>query len=446
MKLWDKGKQTDSFVEQFTTGKDREMDLYLAAYDVIGNIAHVQMLGKAGLLKRDEVKNIHRELIDIYKSIEQGDFMIEPSVEDIHSQIEKLLTMKLGEVGKKIHSARSRNDQVLVDIRMYTRDKLIELTKRINTLFVQLIYQSEHHKDDLMPGYTHFQAAMPSSFGLWFGAYAEALTDDLKLILSAYRINNQNPLGSAAGYGSSFPIDRVFTTKLLGFDDLAWNVVYAQMGRGKTEKIVSFALSNLASTIGKMANDICLFANQNFGFVSLPDNFTTGSSIMPHKKNPDVFEIIRGKCNQVQAIPYQLSMLMGNVPLGYFRDLQLIKETYLPLFDQVIEIVEALTLGTGKLKIKKDILENPLYDCIFTVEKVNELVLKGIPFREAYRIVGNEVESGNFIAKKVLSHTHEGSMGNLCNDKIREKFDKIFVQFEADKVRLAKKQLLTFSE
>lgn len=442
MKLWDKGKQTDNFVENFTTGNDPELDLYLAESDVLGSIAHVKMLGKIGLLKQHEVTSIHRELINIFKIIQNGDFKIDKGIEDVHSQVEYLLTKALGEAGKKVHSGRSRNDQVLVDIRLFTREKLIEIIEQVNTLFVKLQELSELNKDVLIPGYTHLQIAMPSSFGLWFGAYAESLADDLRLILSAYQINNQNPLGSAAGYGSSFHLDRTFTTKLLCFDDLAYNVVYAQMGRGKVERLVAYSLASLASTIGKMAADVCLFMSQNFSFVSLPDEFTTGSSIMPHKKNPDLFEIMRAKCNQVQALPFEIGAITNNLTSGYFRDLQMIKQSYLPIFDYLIEIVKAATLGVSNLIIKKDILENPLYDCIFTVEKVNELVIKGIPFREAYKIVGKEVETGLFKPDKKINHTHEGSIGNLCNNQIAKKFDFILKQFDIEKVKKAKIDLL----
>jgi len=442
MKLWDKGKKTDNFVENFTTGNDPELDLYLAPSDVLGSIAHVKMLGKIGLLSNDEVIEIRRELINIYKIIENGDFSIEKGIEDVHSQVEFLLTQKLGESGKKVHSGRSRNDQVLVDIRLYTRDKLIEIVNQVNILFRKLQELSNINKNILIPGYTHLQIAMPSSFGLWFGAYAEALVDDLRMILAAYQINNQNPLGSAAGYGSSFPLDRTMTTNLLGFDNLAYNVVYAQMGRGKVERTVAYSMASVASTIGKMAADVCLFMSQNFSFVSLPDEFTTGSSIMPHKKNPDLFEIMRAKCNQVQSLPFEIGAITNNLTSGYFRDLQMIKQSYLPIFDYLIEIIEAATLGVSNLIIKKDILENPLYDCIFTVEKVNELVINGVPFREAYKIVGGEVESNTFKPNKNINHTHEGSIGNLCNEQISNKFKEIFKQFDFAKVEKAKNELL----
>jgi len=442
MKLWDKGKETDKFVERYTVGNDRQMDIYLAESDVLGTLAHIKMLCKVGLLKEDERNQLHRELVAIYKTIELGNFSIEPDIEDVHSQIEHLLIRKLGEAGKMVHSGRSRNDQVLVDIRLFTRDMLMEIAHEVGMLFNLLIEQSEKNREILMPGYTHLQVAMPSSFGLWFGAYAEALADDLHLIHSSYQINNQNPLGSAAGFGSSFPLDRKLTTNLLGFYDLDYNVVYAQMGRGKIEKIVAFALANLASTIGKLAADICLFTSQNFGFVSLPDTLTTGSSIMPHKKNPDIFEITRGKCSRLQALPVEIGFITRNLTSGYFRDFQLIKESYLPVFDEVIEIIKATRLGVENLIINNDILSNSKYDYLFTVEKVNELVLQGIPFREAYQRVGNEVETGTFVPNKKINHTHEGSIGNLCNQQITEKFNAIFKLFNPDKISIAKEKLL----
>jgi len=442
MKLWDKGNTTDNFVEKFTTGNDPELDLYLASSDVLGSIAHVKMLGKIGLLTKDEVTQIHQELINIYKEIEKGNFTIEKGIEDVHSQVEFLLTQKLGEAGKKVHSGRSRNDQVLVDIRLYSRDKLIEVVGQVGILFNKLQELSELYKNVLIPGYTHLQIAMPSSFGLWFGAYAEALVDDLRMVLSAYQINNQNPLGSAAGYGSSFPLDRSMTTQLLAFDDLAYNVVYAQMGRGKVERVVAYSLASIASTIGKMAADVCLFMSQNFSFVSLPAEFTTGSSIMPHKKNPDLFEIMRSKCNQVQALPFEIGAITSNLTSGYFRDLQMIKQSYLPIFDYLNEIIQAATLGISNLIIKTDILDNPQYDCIFTVEKVNELVIKGIPFREAYKIVGNQVETNMFKPNKQIAHTHEGSIGNLCTEQIASKYKNVMSEFDFEKVEQSKKLLL----
>lgn len=442
MKLWDKGTDVDKFVERFTVSADRELDIYIAEVDVVGSIAHVKMLGKVGLLTSNEVDSLCMELRKIYGDINKGKFRIDDGVEDVHSQIEFILTEHLGDIGKKVHTGRSRNDQVLVDIRLFTRDKILEVAYWVSLLFYELIRQSEKNKDVLMPGYTHLQVAMPSSFGLWFGAYAEALVDDLRLLLSAYQINNQNPLGSAAGYGSSFPLDRTYTTHLLGFDGLDYNVVYAQMGRVKVERIVAFALSNLASTVGRMASDLCLFTGQNFGFVSLPDNFTTGSSIMPHKKNPDIFETTRGKCNRLQALPAELSYISGNLPSGYFRDYQIAKESFLPVFDEVVDTLNAIKLGVENLKINADILQDSKYDYLFTVEKVNELVLQGIPFREAYRIVGIEVESGKFSRSQIIQHTHEGSIGNLCNRQIITKFKSVYTYFNPESVRTIKENLL----
>lgn len=442
MKLWDKGKDIDQFVEKYTIGNDRVTDLLLAESDILGTIAHIKMLNKIGLINDIELTQLSNELINIHSLVKNGEFTINNGIEDVHSQIEFQLTQSLGDVGKKVHSGRSRNDQVLVDIRLFTRDKLAEIANQTNQLFQMLIEQSEKHKDVLMPGYTHLQVAMPSSFGLWFGAYAEALANDLHLLLAAYEINNQNPLGSAAGYGSSFPLDRSYTTELLGFDSQNYNSIYAQMGRGKIEKIVSFALSNLASTIGKLAADICLFNSQNFGFVSLPDNLTTGSSIMPHKKNPDIFEITRGKCSKLQSLPVEIGFITSNLTSGYFRDYQLIKESYLLIFDEIIDIIKAAMLGVENLAINKNILGDSKYDYLFTVEKVNELVLQGIPFREAYRVVGNEVESGTFMPNKQINHTHEGSIGNLCNQQISEKFQSTLDKFESYKNQEIKKQLL----
>lgn len=442
MKLWDKGKFTSRFVEEFTTGKDREMDLYLAPYDVIGSLAHVQMLRYIGLLDQAELNILSRELKEMFQLIRDGIFSIDNEMEDVHTQVEFMLTQKLGETGKKIHTGRSRNDQVLLDIRLFTRDKLLGLKDKIVELFNLLLHLSETNKDNLMPGYTHLQLAMPSSFGLWFGAYAEMLADDLCLIQAAYQLNNQNPLGSAAGYGSSFPLDRQMTSELLGFEKVCINSLYASNSRGKTERIVAFALSNLAFTIGKLANDICLFMNQNFGFISLPDEFTTGSSIMPHKKNPDLFEIIRGRCNMMQTLPFEINLLSVNLPTGYFRDYQLLKENYLPAFDKIVQILEATILGLGKLIIHQDILKSPDYDCIFTVERLNEYVQQGISFRDAYKMVAGEVESGNFQPEKEINHSHLGSIGNLANHQIRDKFMLIAGEFDEDKVNKAISKLL----
>ncbi len=442
MKIWDKGGDTNKFVEQYTVGNDRMLDMYLAESDVLGTIAHTKMLCKIGIIARQELEQLHGELVSTYNDILRGDFEIAQGIEDVHSQVEYLLTQKLGEVGKKVHSGRSRNDQVLVDIRLFTRDRLIDIALQVGQLFQTLIQLSEKHKDVLLPGYTHLQVAMPSSFGLWFGAYAEALADDLQLMHSAYLINNQNPLGSAAGYGSSFPLDRTLTTSLLGFNDLDYNVVYAQMGRGKVERIVAFAMANLAFTLGKLASDVCLFMSQNFGFVSLPDSMTTGSSIMPHKKNPDLFEITRAKCNRVQAIPTELAAILGNLPSGYFRDYQLIKQPYLPLFDEMSNILGAVKLGVENLRVNSNILTDSRYSHIFTVEKVNDLVVKGIPFRDAYRMVGREVEEGTFTYGNPVSHTHEGSIGNLCNQDITRKFLGTIKHFDPDSIRMVKEKLL----
>ncbi len=442
MKLWDKGKETNRFVENFTRGNDPELDHHLAAADVLGTIAHIKMLHQIGVLSREELHKLHQELVCIYHQIETGDFQISPDSEDVHSQIEEILTQKLGDTGKKVHTARSRNDQVLMDIRLFIRDKLADVVEYMGIFFQSLIDLSEKNKDFLMPGYTHLQIAMPSSFGLWFGSWAEALTDDLNLLIAAWEINNQNPLGSAAGYGSSFPINRELTSQLAGFDDLVYNVMYAQMGRGKTEKIVAFAVSNLASTIGKMAGDVCLFMCQNFGFFSLPDEFTTGSSIMPHKKNPDLFETIRGRCNRIQAIPFEISMISGNLNSGYYRDYQLIKNSFLPVFSEMIEILKATNLGIGKLIVNEKILDKKMYDSIFTVEEVNRKVFSGIPFREAYRMVSAELEAGTYCPVKKINHSHQGSIGNLCNKHISDKFSKLMARFNPEKISGIKKDLI----
>lgn len=442
MKLWEKGTPINNVIEKFTVGRDREMDLYLASSDVLGTIAHIIMLESVGLLSSEELPILRKELSNIYKLIQIGNFKIEEGIEDVHSQVEYLLTERLGEVGKKVHSGRSRNDQVLVDLRLFTRDNIIDVVDSVNVLFSSLINLSNQYKNILLPGYTHLQIAMPSSFGLWFGAYAEALTDDLELLLSAYRINNQNPLGSAAGYGSSFPLNRTLTTQLLGFDNLNYNVVYAQMGRGKVEKITSFALANLASTIGRMATDLCLYMSQNFGFISLPDELTTGSSIMPHKKNPDVFELIRARCNKIQALPVEINAILGNLPSGYFRDMQMIKESYLPVFGEIQNIIEIANFMISKVKVNDCILEDPKYKYLFSVEVVNNAVLQGVPFRDAYKLVGKQIAEGNFNPSFEINHTHEGSIGNLCNNQIKEKFNEIFISFNMDKVAQIKDELL----
>ncbi len=443
MKLWQKEITTNDLVEQFTVGQDREMDMHLATFDVLGSLAHTKMLNSIGLLPIADLNAIQIELKNIYKNILAGEFKIEDGVEDIHSQVELLLTQKLGEAGKKIHSGRSRNDQVLVDLKLFFRSQVQEMVASVNELFVLLIQLSETHKNKLMPGYTHFQIAMPSSFGLWFGAYAESLIDDLELMLAAYKICNKNPLGSAAGYGSSFPLNRTMTTELLGFDHLNYNVVYAQMGRGKTERILAQAMSSIAATLNKMAMDACLFMNQNFGFISFPDELTTGSSIMPHKKNPDVWELIRGRSNQIQALPNQISMLTTNLPSGYHRDMQLQKETLFPAFQSLMACLDMSKLMLQNIKIKDNILDDPKYQYLFSVEEVNKLVLAGLPFREAYKKVGLDIEAGNFNGKYEINHSHEGSIGNLNLSELEEMMSNLITQFRFDKVDQAIKKLVS---
>jgi argininosuccinate lyase len=442
MKLWDKGIPVNEIIEAFTVGRDREMDLYLAESDVLGTIAHITMLESIGLLQKEELSLLKKALVEIYNEIKKGSFVIEAGVEDVHSQVELMLTQKLGDIGKKVHSGRSRNDQALVDIRLFTRDSFLDIAHDVQSLFTVLQSQSEKYKEVLLPGYTHLQVAMPSSFGLWFGAYAEALADDLQLLSSAYKINNQNPLGSAAGYGSSFPLNRTLTTQLLGFEDLNYNVVYAQMGRGKVERISAFAIANLASTIGRMATDLCLFISQNFGFIALPAEFTTGSSIMPHKKNPDVFELIRAKCNKLQALPVEIGSILGNLPSGYFRDMQIIKESFLPALTEIQTILQISAFAIDKVSVNTHILDDPKYNYLFSVEEVNRLVLSGTPFRDAYRIVGKQIEDGNFNPEIKVQHSHEGSIGNLCNDKIAEKFARNYLEFDKVKVDNVKAELL----
>jgi len=443
MKLWHKNIQVDKEVERFTIGKDREMDLYLAKADVLGSIAHSTMLESIGLLTSDELHQLLAELRSIYASIESGRFIIEEGVEDVHSQVELLLTRKLGDTGKKIHSGRSRNDQVLLDLKLFTREAIQQLVNDVSKLIDILISQSDKYKAVLMPGYTHLQIAMPSSFGLWFGAYAESLTDDLQLLLAAYKICNRNPLGSAAGYGSSFPLNRQMTTDLLGFDSMNYNVVYAQMGRGKLERTVGFALAGIAASLSKLAYDACLFNSQNFGFIKLPDQFTTGSSIMPHKKNPDVFELTRSKCNRIQSIPQQITLITNNLPSGYFRDLQITKEIFLPAFDELSDCIHLTALMMQSLEVNEHILGDDKYSLLFSVEKVNELALQGVPFREAYKQIGLEIEAGNFVADKKLNHTHEGSIGNLCNDRIEKLKTEIISEFRFEKVNRAEERLLS---
>ena len=432
--IWTKNVHMTDEIEKFTIGRDREMDLYLAKYDVLGSMAHITMLESIGLLTADELQQLLRELRTIYQQAERGEFVIEEGVEDVHSQVELLLTRRLGDIGKKIHSGRSRNDQVLVDLKLFTRDQLREIAQLTHQLFDALISQSERYKNVLMPGYTHLQIAMPSSFGLWFGAYAESLVDDMQFLQAAWRITNRNPLGSAAGYGSSFPLNRQMTTDLLGFDSMDYNVVYAQMGRGKTERNVAFAMATIAGTVAKLAFDACMFSNQNFGFVKLPDDCTTGSSIMPHKKNPDVFELTRAKCNKLQALPTTITLIMNNLPSGYFRDLQIIKEAFLPAFDEMKDCLRMATYIIEKIRINEHILDNPLYDPIFSVEEVNRLAAEGIPFRDAYKKVGLDIEAGNFTPNKDIHHTHEGSIGNLCNDRITSLMDDTMQGFNFEKM------------
>ncbi len=441
-KLWEKNFEVNKEIECFTVGRDREMDLYLAKYDVLGSMAHITMLESIGLLGSDELQPLLTELKVIYHTCEKGEFVIEDGVEDVHSQVELMLTRKLGDMGKKIHSGRSRNDQVLVDLKLFTRHELIDVVEGVKVLFDELIQKSNQYKDVLMPGYTHLQIAMPSSFGLWFGAYAESLADDMLFLLAAYRMTNRNPLGSAAGYGSSFPLNRTMTTQLLGFDSMDYNVVYAQMGRGKMERNVAFAMATVAGTLAKMAYDACLFNCQNFQFVKLPKECTTGSSIMPHKKNPDVFELIRAKSNKLQSLPQQIMLIMNNLPVGYFRDLQIIKEVFLPAFDELKDCLQMAAYIINKMAVDEHILDNPMYDPMFSVEEVNRLAANGMPFRDAYKKVGLEIESGQFHADKNIHHTHEGSMGNLCNDKIEALMNQTMAEFGFDRVRKAEAQLL----
>lgn len=425
MKLWSKGFEPDQLIERFTVGADRELDLRLARYDVQGSMAHIRMLESIGLLSKDELDKLLAGLQEIAAIIEEGNFRIDEGVEDVHSQVEFMLTAKLGDIGKKIHSGRSRNDQVLVDLKLFMRDELRRIASETERLFHKLLELSEKHKDVLMPGYTHLQVAMPSSFGLWFGAYAESLADDMQLLVAAYNIANQNPLGSAAGYGSSFPLDREMTTRLLGFADLHYNVVAAQMSRGKTERAAAMAIAAIASTLGHLAMDVCMWMCQNFGFVSFPDELTTGSSIMPHKKNPDVFEIMRGKCNRLTAVPNEIALLTANLPLGYNRDLQLLKDIIFPATTELAECLDIATFMLGHMQVRRDIVSDPRYDYLFTVEEVNRLVLGGMPFREAYRKVGLEVQDGTYRPVREVHHTHAGSISNLCSDRIAAKFDAL---------------------
>ena len=441
-KLWEKNIQLNHDVETYTIGRDREMDMYLACYDVLGSLAHITMLQSIGLLTADELTTLTAELRKIHQEIADGKFIIEDGIEDVHSEVELLLTQHLGDIGKKIHSGRSRNDQVLVDLRLFIRSEIEDVVKHVTVLFKTLISQSERYKQVLMPGYTHMQVAMPSSFGLWFGAYAESLADDLVMLKAAYDVNNRNPLGSAAGYGSSFPLDRELTTKLLGFASVDYNVVYAQMGRGKTERIVSSAIANIAATLSKLAFDACLFNSQNFGFIKLPDDFTTGSSIMPHKKNPDVFELTRARCNKLQSLPYQITLITNNLPVGYSRDLQLIKEEFLPSFAEIKTIVSMVNAMISQIKVNEHLIDDPRYDLMFSVEEVNRLVQSGVPFRDAYKQVGLNIEAGKFTPDKHIQHTHEGSIGNLCNDRIEALYKRTLDSFDFETYHKAFNKLL----
>jgi argininosuccinate lyase len=434
MKLWQKDFTIEKTIEDFTVGKDRELDLWLAKYDIQGSLAHIKMLESIDLLEKEELAVLEKALKSIYKTAENGEFVIEDGMEDVHSQVEYMLTKQLGDIGKKVHSGRSRNDQVLVDLRLFIRAEIQEITTLTQALFNQLITLSEQHKNTLMPGYTHTQVAMVSSFGLWFGAYAESLVDDLMLLQSVYKINNQNPLGSAAGFGSSFPLNRTMTTELLGFDDLNYNVVHAQLGRGKTERFLSYSMASIASTLGKFAADVCLYINQNFDFIAFPNELTTGSSIMPHKKNPDVFELIRARCNQLQALPNEISLVTTNLISGYHRDFQLTKETLFPAIENLKSCLKIADFALQNIIIKSDILNDEKYKYLYSVEEVNRLVLSGVPFRDAYKIVGEAIENGSFEPETTVKHSHEGSLGNLSNDKIQAKMDKVLKSFEFEKV------------
>ena len=441
-KLWEKSVVVDHDVETYTVGLDREMDLYLAPYDVLGSMAHITMLESIGLLEKDELSALLAELKKIYHEAANGKFVIEEGVEDVHSQVELMLTRSLGDIGKKIHSGRSRNDQVMVDLKLFMRSEIEAVALTTEKLFQTLIAQSNKYKDVLIPGYTHLQVAMPSSFGLWFGAYAESLADDLVVLRAAYDVNNRNPLGSAAGYGSSFPLNRELTTQLLGFASVDYNVVYAQMGRGKTERIVAAAIANIAATISKLAYDACMFNSQNFAFIKLPDEFTTGSSIMPHKKNPDVFELTRARCNRLEALPFQITMVTNNLPVGYFRDLQLTKEDFLPAFDEIKAILSMVNAMMSQVKVNEHILDDARYDLMFSVEEVNRLAAAGVPFRDAYKKVGLDIEAGKFTPVKKVHHTHEGSIGNLCNDRIAALYQRTLDDFDFETYHKAFSHLL----
>ena len=440
-KLWEKNVSATAEIERFTVGRDRELDLFLAESDVLGSMAHTTMLESIGLIKPDELQALLAEMRNILTDIRQGRFEIEEGVEDVHSEVELLLTRRLGDVGKKIHSGRSRNDQVLLDLKLWTRRQLRQVVELVSQLFTVLQKQSERYRDVLMPGYTHLQVAMPSSFGLWFGAYAESLTDDVRFLQAAYQMVDRNPLGSAAGYGSSFPLDRELTTRLLGFESMAYNVVYAQMGRGKMERNVAFALASVAGTLSKLAFDACMFNSQNFAFLKLPDDCTTGSSIMPHKKNPDVFELTRAKCNKLQGLPTQLTLIAGNLPSGYFRDLQITKEVFLPAFDELKDCIRMAIYIIERVRVNEHILDDPRYDLMFSVEEVNRLAASGMPFRDAYRKVGLDIEAGRFTPEKEIHHTHAGSIGNLCNAEVRAIMDKLLADFHFKRAEEAEKRL-----
>lgn len=442
MKLWEKTTRVDKQVERYTIGRDRELDLHLAPYDILGSIAHITMLQSVGLLTKDELSELLNELKNIYQIAQEGKFIIEEGIEDVHSQVELMLTRKLGDVGKKIHSGRSRNDQILVDLKLFTRDHIQHLVYKMSLLIDNLLNQSNQHKNGLMPGYTHLQIAMPSSFGLWFGAYAESLVDDLQVLLAAYKICNRNPLGSAAGYGSSFPLNRQMTTDLLGFDTMNYNVVYAQMGRGKMERTVAYAISSIAATISKLSFDACLFNSQNFAFIKLPDEYTTGSSIMPHKKNPDVFELTRAKCNKLQALPNNITLITNNLPSGYFRDMQIIKELFIPSFEELYDCLTMVNSMISEVEVNKKILDDDKYLYIFSVEEVNRRVLEGMPFRDAYKQVGLEIEQGKFAHDKKVHHTHQGSIGNLCNEQIELLKQQVIDQFNFNAINKAEQDLL----
>ena len=442
-KLWEKNFEVNQEIEKFTVGRDRELDLFLAKHDVLGSMAHITMLQSIGLLEEQELHALLAELKIIYAEAEAGNFIIEDGVEDVHSQVELMLTRKLGDVGKKIHSGRSRNDQVLLDLKLFTRQQIMEIAEEVRVLFDELIAQSNRYKNVLMPGYTHLQVAMPSSFGLWFGAYAESLVDDMLFLQAAFKMTNRNPLGSAVGYGSSFPLNRTMTTELLGFDSMNYNLVYAQMGRGKMERNVAFALAGLAGSLSKLAFDACMFNSQNFGFVKLPNECTTGSSIMPHKKNPDVFELTRAKCNKIQALPQQIVLIMNNLPCGYFRDLQIIKEVFIPAFQEIKDCLQMASYIINKIQVNEHILDDAKYDNMFSVEEVNRLAAAGMPFRDAYKKVGLDIEAGTFVPNKEVAHTHEGSIGNLCNNRIEDMMNQVWDGFSFDKMKNAEQTLLS---